>query len=249
MIVLRSPGEIEKLRASNRVVALVMKELKKAIQPGTTTLELDELAETLVREHGAEPAFKGYKGFRHTICASVNEQVVHGIPSDRKLKEGDIITIDLGAKMDGYYGDHAATLPVGNVSSEAQRILKYCEESLWLGIEKARAGNRLFDISNAIQTHAESGGFGVVTDYVGHGIGTSLHEEPQIPNFGKAGTGPELKAGMVLAIEPMLNMGTPQVKVLDDAWTVVTADGKLSTHFEHSLAITENGPDILSVFE
>ncbi len=249
MIVLRSPEEIEKLRASNRVVALAMKELKKAARPGVTTLELDEMAEAFIREHGATPAFKGYKGFQHTICASVNEQVVHGIPSDRKLQEGDIITIDLGAKLDGYYGDHAATIPVGQVSDDAKRILKCCEEALWRGIEKARAGNRLFDISHAIQVHAESAGFGVVRDYVGHGIGTNLHEEPQIPNFGKPGTGPELKAGMVLAIEPMLNMGTEVVKVLDDDWTVVTADGKLSTHFEHSLAITKNGPDILSVSE
>ncbi len=249
MIVLRSPEEIEKLRASNRVVAFAMKELKKAARPGVTTLELDEMAEALIREHGATPAFKGYKGFQHTICASVNEQVVHGIPSDRKLQEGDIITIDLGAKLDGYYGDHAATIPVGQVSDDAKRILKCCEEALWRGIEKARAGNRLFDISHAIQVHAESAGFGVVRDYVGHGIGTNLHEEPQIPNFGKPGTGPELKAGMVLAIEPMLNMGTEVVKVLDDDWTVVTADGKLSTHFEHSLAITKNGPDILSVSE
>ena len=249
MIVLRSPEEIEKLRASNRVVAIVMRELKKAVQPGTTTLELDEIAENLVRELGATPAFKAYKGYQHTICSSVNEQVVHGIPSKRKLQEGDIITIDIGAKMDGYYGDHAFTIPVGAVSSEAERLLKYGEESLWQGIEKARVGNRLFDISNAIQTHAEAGGFGVVRDYVGHGIGTSLHEEPQVPNFGKLGTGPELKTGMVLAIEPMLNLGVAEVKVLDDAWTVVTADGKLSTHFEHSLAITENGPDILSVPE
>lgn len=249
MIVLRSPEEIEKLRASNRVVALVMKKLKKAVRPGVTTLELDEMAETLVREMGATPAFKGYKGYQHTICASVNEQVVHGIPSDRKLQEGDIITIDIGAKLDGYYGDHAATIAVGEVSEDAKRILKCCEEALWRGIEKARAGNRLFDISHAIQTHAEAAGFGVVRDYVGHGIGTHLHEEPQVPNFGKPGTGPELKAGMVLAIEPMLNMGSEVVKVLDDSWTVVTADGKLSTHFEHSLAITDNGPDILSVSE
>lgn len=249
MIVLRSHAEIEKLRASNRVVAIVMGELKKTLEPGITTLDLDELAERLVRQHGATPAFKGYKGYRHTICASVNEQVVHGVPSKRKLKEGDIIAIDIGAKLDGYFGDHAATLPVGNVSSEAKKILKFCEEALWKGIEKARAGNRLFDISHAIQVHAESGGFSVVRDYVGHGIGTNLHEEPQVPNFGEAGTGPELKAGMVLAIEPMLNLGGVDVKVLDDAWTVVTADGKLSTHFEHSLAITENGPDVLSVCE
>jgi methionyl aminopeptidase len=247
MIVLRSPAEIEKLRASNQVVVHVMEELKRAAEPGVTTLELDEIAERIILKHGATPAFKGYKGYQHTICASVNEQVVHGVPSKRKLKDGDIIAIDVGAKLDGYYGDHAATIPVGTVSNDVKRLLQFCEESLWRGIEKARTGNRLFDISNAIQAHAESGGFAVVRDYVGHGIGTNLHEEPQVPNFGKPGTGPELKAGMVLAIEPMLNMGTAAVKVLDDDWTVVTADGKLSTHFEHSLAITENGPDILSV--
>lgn len=247
MIVLRSPEEIEKLRASNRIVAVIMDRLKVAIQPGTTTIELDEMAEKLVFEMGATPAFKGYKGFKHTLCTSVNEQVVHGIPNKRKLKDGDIISIDIGVKLDGYYGDHAMTIPVGRVSDEAKRLLKFCEEALGKGIEKAVAGNRLFDISNAIQVHAETAGYSVVRVYVGHGVGTSLHEEPQVPNFGEPGTGPELKPGMVLAIEPMLNIGGPDVKVLDDAWTVVTADGNLSAHFEHSLAISENGPIILSV--
>ncbi|MFC1491794.1 type I methionyl aminopeptidase [Nitrospinota bacterium] len=247
MIVLRSPEEIKKLRASNRIVARVMDRLKEAIQPGTTTLELDEMAEKLVLDMGATPAFKGYKGFKHTLCTSVNEEVVHGIPSRRKIREGDIISIDIGVKLDGYYGDHAFTFPVGRVSEEAQRLLKFCEEALWKGIEKARSGNRLFDVSNAIQIHAESAGFSVVKVYVGHGIGTKLHEEPQVPNFGEPGTGPQLKPGMVMAIEPMLNVGGSDVKVLDDDWTVVTADGKLSAHFEHSLAISENGPEILSV--
>ncbi|MDP6277456.1 MAG: type I methionyl aminopeptidase [Nitrospinota bacterium] len=247
MIVLRSPDEIKKLRASNRIVASVMGEIKKAIHPGTTTLELDEMAEKLVLDMGGTPAFKGYKGFKHTLCTSVNEQVVHGIPNERKLQEGDILSIDIGVKLDGYFGDHAVTVPVGKVSEDAQRLLRFCEEALWKGIERAKAGNRLFDVSNAIQAHAEAAGFSVVKVYVGHGIGTSLHEEPQVPNFGEPGTGPELKPGMVMALEPMLNVGVADVKVLDDAWTVVTADGKLSAHFEHSLVISENGPEILSL--
>ncbi|MDP6366020.1 MAG: type I methionyl aminopeptidase [Nitrospinota bacterium] len=247
MIVLRSPDEIKKLRASNRIVASVMGEIKKAIHPGTTTLELDEMAEKLVLDMGGTPAFKGYKGFKHTLCTSVNEQVVHGIPNKRKLQEGDILSIDIGVKLDGYFGDHAVTVPVGKVSEDAQRLLRFCEEALWKGIERAKAGNRLFDVSNAIQVHAEAAGFSVVKVYVGHGIGTSLHEEPQVPNFGEPGTGPELKPGMVMALEPMLNVGVADVKVLDDAWTVVTADGKLSAHFEHSLVISENGPEILSL--
>ncbi len=247
MIVLRSPDEIKKLRASNRIVASVMGEIKKAIHPGTTTLELDEMAEKLVLDMGGTPAFKGYKGFKHTLCTSVNEQVVHGIPNKRNLQEGDILSIDIGVKLDGYFGDHAVTVPVGKVSEDAQRLLRFCEEALWKGIERAKAGNRLFDVSNAIQVHAEAAGFSVVKVYVGHGIGTSLHEEPQVPNFGEPGTGPELKPGMVMALEPMLNVGVADVKVLDDAWTVVTADGKLSAHFEHSLVISENGPEILSL--
>jgi len=247
MIILRSHEEIEKLRKSNRIAAMVMNKLKEAIQPGTTTLELDEMAGKLVFEMGSDSAFKGYKGYKHTLCTSVNEQVVHGIPNSRKLQDGDILSIDVGIKMDGYYGDHAVTVPVGRVGDEAKRLLKFCEEALWKGIEKAYAGNRLFDISNAIQMHAESAGFSVVRVYVGHGIGTKLHEDPQVPNFGESGTGPELKPGMVIAIEPMLNVGNSDVKVLNDAWTVVTADGNLSAHFEHSLAISESGPDILSV--
>ncbi len=247
MIVLRSPDEIKKLRASNRIVASVMGEIKKAIHPGTTTLELDEMAEKLVLDMGGTPAFKGYKGFKHTLCTSVNEQVVHGIPNKRNLQEGDILSIDIGVKLDGYFGDHAVTVPVGKVSEDAQRLLRFCEEALWKGIERAKAGNRLFDVSNAIQVHAEAAGFSVVKVYVGHGIGTSLHEEPQVPNFGEPGTGPELKPGMVMALEPMLNVGVADVKVLGDAWTVVTADGKLSAHFEHSLVISENGPEILSL--
>ena len=246
-IILRSRKEIERLRASNRVVMSVMAELKEAIRPGVTTLELDTLAERIIREQGAVPAFKGYRGYQHTICASVNEEVVHGVPSDKKLKEGDIVSVDVGAKLYGYYGDHAVTFPVGDVDPGAEKLLKCCQESLFKGIEQAKPGNRLFDISHAVQKHAESAGFSVVRAYVGHGVGTNLHEEPQVPNFGEPGTGPELKAGMVLAIEPMLNMGVHDVKVLSDEWTVVTADEKLSAHFEHSVAITEDGPDILSL--
>lgn len=245
-IILRSRKEIERLRDSNRVVTRVMEKLRKAIRPGVSTLELDAMAERTIREAGAIPAFKGYKGYRHTICASVNEEVVHGVPSGRKLKEGDIVSVDVGAKLYGYFGDHAVTFPVGSVGSGAKDLLRCCEESLFKGIEQARPGNRLFDISHAVQKHAEGAGFSVVRAYVGHGVGTNLHEEPQIPNFGEPGTGPELKAGMVLAIEPMLNLGVHEVKVLSDAWTVVTADEKLSAHFEHSVAITEAGPDILS---
>ncbi|MCY3824788.1 MAG: type I methionyl aminopeptidase [Nitrospinae bacterium] len=246
-IILRSRKEIERLRASNRVVMSVMSELREAIRPGVTTLELDALAERIIREQGAVPAFKGYRGYQHTICASINEEVVHGVPSKKKLEEGDIVSVDVGAKLYGYFGDHAVTFPVGKVDPEADKLLKCCEESLFKGIEQAKPGNRLFDISHAVQKHAEGAGFSVVRAYVGHGVGTNLHEEPQVPNFGEPGTGPELKAGMVLAIEPMLNMGVHDVKVLSDEWTVVTADEKLSAHFEHSVAITEDGPDILSL--
>lgn len=246
-IILRSRKEIERLRASNRVVMSVMSELREAIRPGVTTLELDTLAERIIREQGAIPAFKGYRGYQHTICASINEEVVHGVPSEKKLEEGDIVSVDVGAKLYGYFGDHAVTFPVGEVDPEANKLLKCCEESLFKGIEQAKPGNRLFDISHAVQKHAEGAGFSVVRAYVGHGVGTNLHEEPQVPNFGEPGTGPELKAGMVLAIEPMLNMGVHDVKVLSDEWTVVTADEKLSAHFEHSVAITEDGPDILSL--
>ena len=246
-IILRSRKEIERLRASNRVVMSVMSELREAIRPGVTTLELDALAERIIREEGAIPAFKGYRGYQHSICASINEEVVHGVPSKKELEEGDIVSVDVGAKLYGYFGDHAVTFPVGEVGPEANKLLKCCEESLFKGIEQAKPGNRLFDISHAVQKHAEGAGFSVVRAYVGHGVGTNLHEEPQVPNFGEPGTGPELKAGMVLAIEPMLNMGVHDVKVLSDEWTVVTADEKLSAHFEHSVAITEDGPDILSL--
>ena len=246
MIHLKSPAEIEKMRKSNRLVAQVHQLLREKIRPGVTTLDLDRLAEDLIRKNGAKPAFKGYKGFPGTICASVNEEVVHGIPSDRILEEGDIVSVDVGALLDGYYGDAAVTLPVGEISDEARQLLNVTEESLYQAITKMREGNRLGDVSSSVQQYAESRGYGVVTQFVGHGIGRNLHEEPQVPNFGRPGTGQRLYKGLILAIEPMLNCGTPKVKVLDDDWTVITLDHRLSAHFEHTVAITENGPEILS---
>lgn len=246
MIELKNAGQLEKMRKAGKVVAETLQLMRESVQPGITTGELDRLAEKHIRSCGAIPAFKGYHGFPATLCASVNEQVVHGIPGLRKLQLGDIISIDCGAVIDGYFGDAAITLPVGEISEERRLLLKITEESLLLGLAQARKGNRLYDISNAVQVHCERHGFGVVRDYVGHGIGRAMHEDPQIPNFGKPGRGPRLEVGMVLAIEPMVNLGTYQVHQLDDHWTVVTNDGKASAHFEHTVAITENGPEILT---
>lgn len=220
--------------------------LEAHVQAGISTRELDQIAESEIRKAGAIPAFKGYRGFPATLCVSVNEEVVHGIPSDRKLKEGDIVGLDLGCIWDGYYGDAARTYPVGEISEEALRLLKTTEESLMIGIDQARAGNRIGDIGYAVQSHAESNGYSVVRDFVGHGIGRNLHEDPQIPNYGNRGQGPRIKAGMVLAIEPMVCQGRADVEVLSDNWTAVTRDRSLAAHFEHSVAITENGPEILS---
>ena len=247
MINLRTKEEIEKLRRSNRLVAQALLKVREAIRPGVTTAELDRIAEETIRKGGGRPAFKGYRGYPANLCVSVNEEVVHGIPGPRRLQEGDIVSLDLGVLMDGYYGDAAITVPVGKVSEEAQKLIKVREEALHKGIEKARVGNRLYDISHAIQSWVESFGFSVVRDFVGHGIGRQLHEEPQVPNFGPPNQGPRLMVGMVLAIEPMVNAGGWQVKVREDGWTVVTADGSLSAHFEHTIAITEEGPDILSL--
>ncbi len=247
MINIRTKEEIEIMRRSNRLVAQVLGKLKEAIGPGVTTKELDQLAERLIKESGATPAFKGYRGYPATLCVSVNEEVVHGIPGSRKLREGDIVSLDLGVYLNGYYGDAAITVPVGKVSQKATELLKITEQALYKGIEQARAGNRLFDISHAIQSWVESFGFSVVRDFVGHGIGRNLHEEPQIPNFGPPHQGPRLEPGMVLAIEPMINAGGWEVKVLKDGWTVVTADGSLSAHFEHTIAITDGRADILSL--
>ncbi len=246
MIISKSKNEMAFMEDAGRIVAETHAELQKALKPGITTKELDDIAEDFILKRGAVPSFKGYHGFPASICASVNEEVVHGIPSLRMLKNGDIISIDIGAVINGYHGDSAVTLPVGDISSEAQRLLKVTEESLYKGIEMALVGNRLSDVSHEIQSFVESNGVSVVRDYVGHGIGSSMHEEPQIPNFGKPGRGPRLKPGMTLAIEPMVNLGTFEVKTLEDNWTVVTEDGKLSAHFEHTIAITEKGPQILT---
>jgi methionyl aminopeptidase len=219
--------------------------LKSAIKPGITTDELDQLAELEIRARGALPAFKGYRNYPKTLCASVNEQVVHGIPSKRVLKEGDIIGLDLGAIVGGFYGDSAVTVAVGRIDEKTAALVRITEESLALAIEQARVGNRLSDISHAVQRHVEAAGYSVVTEFVGHGIGRQLHEEPQVPNYGKPGQGPRLQAGMVLAIEPMVNMGGPAVRVLDDRWTAVTVDGSLSAHFEHTIAIQPSGPAVV----
>jgi methionyl aminopeptidase len=216
--------------------------LRREVRPGITTDELDRLAEQFIRSHGGTPAFKGYRNYPKTLCASINDQVVHGIPSKRALKEGDIIGLDLGAIVEGFYGDSAVTVAVGKVSPRIAELLKVTEASLFAGIAQAVVGNRLSDISHAVQQHAEAAGFSVVTDFVGHGIGRQLHEEPQVPNYGKPGQGPRLQEGMVLAIEPMINMGKSGVRVLDDRWTAVTTDGSLSAHFEHTIAIQASGP-------
>ena len=246
MIILKSRREIEKMKKSNALVAAILEELRKKIKPGVKTIELDRLSEEMALKKGARPAFKGYRGYPYSLCTSVNSEVVHGMPSERELKEGDIISLDFGILHGGYYGDAAVTVPVGQITPAAKRLLAVTEEALYRGIAEPRAGNRIGDISAAIQGHAEAAGFSVVRDLVGHGIGRSLHEDPQVPNYGTSGRGIELKTGMVFAIEPMVNEGTYRVDVLRDGWTVVTADGKLSAHFEHSVAITENGPVILS---
>lgn len=247
MIIIKSSREIEQLRRPNAIVAEVLQRLRKAVVPGVTTRELDQITEEVILSKGALPAFKGYRGYPASLCASINEQVVHGIPSQRRLEEGDIVSLDVGASLNGYFGDAAITLPVGTVDPEAERLLKVTEQALTLGIEQARKGNRLFDISFAVQSWVESHGFSVVRDFVGHGIGKSLHEEPQIPNFGSPHQGPRLEEGMVFALEPMVNEGTYEVKILSDGWTVITADRKRSAHFEHTIALTDGDPEILTL--
>lgn len=246
MIILKSKEEVAKIAKASRIVAESLEALQGYLKPGMTTKDLDLFVEKQIRERGGTPAFKGYRNYPATLCISVNEEVVHGIPSDRVIKEGDIVGLDLGAIYDGFYGDSAVTVSVGEVKPEAKRLIEVTEASLYAGIEQAREGSRLSDISHAVQSHVEQAGFSVVTDFVGHGIGRALHEEPQIPNFGPPGRGPRLKEGMVLAIEPMVNMGKAAVRVLDDRWTAVTVDGSLSAHFEHTIAITKEGPVILS---
>ncbi|MBL7684494.1 MAG: type I methionyl aminopeptidase [Deltaproteobacteria bacterium] len=249
MVVIKSPQEIEKIRKASRVVAKVLSKIKEYIRPGVSTLELDRYAEKWIREEDAIPAFKGYLGYKATLCTSVNEEVVHGIPSAKRiLKEGDIVGVDCGAIIEGYYGDGAFTFPVGQVDDAAKKLMKVGEESLQKGIAQMRPDKRLYDIGAAIQQHAESHGYSIVREYVGHGIGTKLHEEPQVPNYGQPNTGFRLKPGMVFAIEPMINLGGQEVELLSDGWTVVTKDRKWSVHFEHTIAITENGPEILTVF-
>lgn len=247
MIILKRPEEIEKIRKSNIIVSEILRELKEKIRPGITTLELNRYSEELAKKRGATPAFKGYRGYPFALCTSVNSEVVHGMPSSRVLKPGDIVSLDFGARYQGYYGDAAMTVPVGDITEEARLLLEATESSLYEGIQQARAGNRLGDIAAAVQGRVEAAGFSVVRDFVGHGIGKDLHEEPQIPNYGVRGRGVELKSGMVLAIEPMVNAGTYKVRILPDGWTVVTEDGQLSAHFEHTVAITDEGPVILSV--
>ncbi len=246
-IELKSRDEVRIMRSAGRVVAEILARMQEVAKAGMTTLDLDRLAEEWTRKAGCKPAFKGYQGFPGTLCVSVNEEVVHGIPSSkRKLENGDIVSVDFGVILDGYYSDSATTVAVGEVGEEKRRLMEATRESLLKGIEQAREGNRIGDIGFAVQTYCESRGYGVVRDFVGHGIGRNLHEAPQIPNYGKPGGGVRLRAGMVICIEPMINLGTWEVRKLDDGWTIVTADGKPSAHYEHCIAITDKGPEILT---
>jgi methionyl aminopeptidase len=249
MITIKSANEIEKMRRAGRLVARTHQELQRYIRPGVTTLELDRRAEQFIRSFGAVPSFKGYNGFAGSVCTSVNEELVHGIPGPRKLKDGDIITIDIGVYLDGFHGDSAWTYPVGNVAPEVARLLEVTEASLYAGLEVLRSGIRLGDIGSRIQAVAESAGFSIVQEYAGHGIGRELHEQPTVPNYGTAGRGGRLKSGMTLAIEPMVNMGSRHVHTLDDGWTVVTDDGSWCAHFEHTTLITDEGYEILTLAE
>ncbi|OHE23097.1 MAG: type I methionyl aminopeptidase [Syntrophobacterales bacterium RIFOXYC2_FULL_60_23] len=246
MILLKSLQEIAKMEVANRIVAEILEGVKEKVQPGIETRELDELAEEMCRKHRVKPAFKGYRGYPRSICVSVNEEVVHGIPGPRRLKAGDVVSLDFGVKYEGYYGDAAITVGVGDVGQKARALIAATEESLYAGIAQVKAGKRLSDISHAVQTVVEGAGFGVIREFVGHGIGRSLHEDPQIPNFGPPDRGPTLQVGMTFAIEPMTSMGSWQVRILQDGWTAITQDGSCAAHFEHSVALTENGVLILS---
>ncbi len=246
MIKLKSAREISLMRDAGKIVAEVLAEMGRAVKEGITTAMLDKIAEKIIRRHGAEPAFLGYHNFPASICTSVNDEVVHGIPGLRRLQEGDIISIDVGTRLKGYYGDAAATFPVGEISPKARKLIDVTRKSLQEAIETMQAGKRLSDVSHAVQAYVEKNHFYVVRNYVGHGIGQEMHEEPQVPNFGRPGRGPVLQQGIVLAIEPMVNAGTWEVKVQKDQWTVVTADGSLSAHFEHTVALGENGPEVLT---
>ncbi|GAC1525822.1 MAG: type I methionyl aminopeptidase [Vulcanimicrobiaceae bacterium] len=249
MITMKSAREIEIMRRSGKITSAVLSHLVRSAKPGMTLREVDRLAESGIRERGGVPTFKGYHGYPASICASLNEVVVHGIPGDQVLKDGDILSIDIGTTFEKYVSDTAITIPIGNVSVEAQNLLRVTQESLMLGIAAMQKGNRLSDIGHAVQAHAELHGYGVVRALVGHGVGTKMHEEPQVPNWGDAGKGIVLRPGLVLAIEPMITEGTHEVETLKDGWTVVTADGKLAAHFEHTVALTENGPRILTLRE
>ncbi len=246
-ISIKSEKDLEMLRKSGKILARVLKELRKAVKPGVSTAQLNQIAEELIRKEGAVAAFKGYQGFPSSICASINEEIIHGIPADRKLKEGDIISLDLGINYEGYFCDAAITLPVGLISSRLRKLIEVAKKALVLGIKQARPENHVSDISSTIQNYVEKNGFSVIREFAGHGVGFNLHEEPQIPNFGKPHQGPILKSGMVFAIEPMVNMGTWETLTLEDGWTVVSKDGFPSAHFEHTVAITERGPEILTM--
>lgn len=248
MVILKTREEIELMRESALSVSKTLGMLAKEIKPGVTSLYLDKLAEEFIRDNGGLPGFKGLYGFPNTLCMSLNAAVVHGIPTDVPLEEGDIISVDCGVLKNGFYGDHAYTFGVGEIKPEVQKLLDVTKESLYIGIEQFKAGNRIGDISWAIQNHAEKNGYGVVRELVGHGLGTKMHEDPEVPNYGKRGDGPKLKDGMVIAIEPMINMGTRNIKQLKDGWTILTADKKPSAHFEHNVALVDGKPDILSTF-
>ncbi len=247
MIIIKSKKEIELMGEAGKIVAGAHRVVKEAIAPGVTTAELDRVADEYIRDHGAQPSFKGYYGFPASICVSVNDQVIHGIPGSLTLKEGDIVSVDIGAIYNGYHGDAARTHPVGDVSPEAINLMEVTKQSFYEGIKYARSGYRLSDISHAIQSYVEKRGYSIVREYVGHGIGQSMHEDPQIPNYGPPGKGPRLRPGMTLAIEPMVNEGTHEIVTLDDNWTVITKDGRLSAHYENTIAITEEGPIILTL--
>lgn len=246
---LKRPEQIDRMREAGRIVADTLRLVRDSVRPGVTTQELDRIAEENIRKHGASPSYKGYRGFPASICASINSVIVHGIPGDTVLREGDIISVDVGAQFRGFHGDATISIPVGDVSDEASRLMEVCQRSLVAGIEKSRAGNRLTDISATIQETVESAGFSVVRDLYGHGIGQNLHEEPLLPHYGQAGQGPVLRPGMVLTIEPMIAAGDPDWKTLSDRWTVVTLDGSLAAQFEHTVAITGNGPEVLTTLE
>ena len=249
MVIRKSNGELGKMREAGLLVAETLRDLRRMVEPGITTRELDAYAENKIRAAGAYPTFKGYRGFPASICASLNDEVVHGIPSNRKLREGDIIKIDCGATMNNYVGDAAITIPVGRISTEVERLVQTTRESLFRAVEKMVGGNRLYDVSYAVQAFVEESGYTIVREFCGHGIGQKMHEDPQVPNYGRPGTGPTLKPGWVLAIEPMVNMGRHEVRMESDGWTVKTQDGLPSSHFEHTIAVTEDGPVVLTALE